>query len=219
MLGVSDARVRKLLAEGRLPGRHFGRVWIVPAAAVAELADRQRRAGRPLAPARAWALIDILDGGQSPWLERVARSQVRAALRRLAGGDARSWRAALRGREDRRGISGHRSAIDRLASSGGVWPAGPSVAQRAGADLVVVEAPLEFYVPPDRWEVLASELHLQPAVSEPDAFIRVPRALWPFGPDGPGPAALAATLVDSADGRSAQAGAELLNALALEGPM
>ncbi len=214
MLGVSDVRVRKLLSDGILPGRHVGRVWLVPAAAVAELAAHQHGAGRPLAPQRAWALLDILDGGRAPWLEKVARSQVRAQLRRLADADARAWRGALRAREDRKAVSGHRAAIARLSDSDGVWLAGPAAARRAGADLVVVQPVPEYYVPAERWDQLESRLRLRPAIGPPDAYVRVPRGPWPFAPVGPGRAALAASLLDSGDWRSARAGAEVLTELA-----
>jgi excisionase family DNA binding protein len=216
MLGVSDVRVRKMLSDGVLPGRHVGRVWLIPAAAVAELADLKLSAGRPMAPLRAWGLLDILDGGRAAWLEKVARSQVRAQLRRLEGGEPRMWRAALRGREERSGVTGHRLAIARLSHTDGVWPAGPATAHAAGADLVVVEPVPEFYVAAERWGNLASDLLLRPATGRPDAFVRIPHGRWPFGPAGPGRAALAASLLDCGDSRSARAAADVLNELARE---
>lgn len=213
-LGVSNQRVRKLLSDGLLPGRHVGRAWLVPAAAVAQLASRQHGAGRPLSPPRAWALLDILDAGRAPWLGKVARSQVRQILQRLKDADPLAWQAALRGREERKAISGHRSAISRLSDSDGVWPAGPAIARSIGADLVVVEAVPELYVPPERWDRLESKLRLRPAEGRPDVYIRVPRGPWPFGSAGPGRAALAASLLDGGDWRSARAGAGVLNELA-----
>jgi len=210
-LGVSSRRIRQLLGDGTLPGRHVGRAWLVPAAAVAELGSRKHRAGRPPAPLRAWALLDILDGGHAPWLEKVARSQVRAQLASLENADAQTWRAALRGREDRRPISGHRAAVGRLCETHSVWPAGPGSARRARADLVVIEAVPEFYVPAELWDDLAGELRLRPAVGQADAYVRVPRGRWPFRPDGPGRAVLAASLLDTGDWRTARAGAEVLN--------
>jgi hypothetical protein len=63
---------------------------------------------------------------------------------------------------------------------------------------------------------VARELHLSPAAGFADIVVRVPRGLWPFGPDGPGRAALAASLIDSGDWRAARAGAEVLNDLAAQ---
>ena len=42
---------------------------------------------------------------------------------------------------------------------------------------------------------------------------QIPRQVWPFGPAGPGPAALAASLLDG-EWRAARAGAQVLDALA-----
>lgn len=217
ILGLSGRRVRMLLHDGVLPGRHVGRAWVVSGEGVAALAGRHVGAGRPLAPARAWALLDMLDGGSGPWLGPVARSQIRAHLRRLQGADARSWWAALRGREVRQPVSGHRSVVAQLSDAKGVWLAGPAAAGEAGADLVVIQAIPEFYVPAEEWPALQQRLRLEDASGQPMAYIRIPQGgLWPFGTDGPARAALAASLLDGDDPRSSRAGSEILNQLAAE---
>jgi excisionase family DNA binding protein len=215
-LGVDASFVRRMLRSGALPGRHLGRAWVVSGEALADLQERRVGAGRPLSPRRAWALLSILEGGRPDWISAVARSQVRAQLRQLCGADARVWRGELRSRERRYPVSGHRSAIARLAALKDAWPAGVGVASSVGADLVVAEAIPEFYLPADRWESISSKLHLAPASGSPDAYVRVPRDMWPFGSEGPGRAALAASLVDSGDWRAARAGADVLNDLAGE---
>lgn len=214
VLGVTGRRVRTMLGNGSLPGRHVGRAWLVPAEAVAGIAGRHSGAGRPLAAPRAWGALDMLDGGDARWLTSVARSQIRAQTRRLVGADADTWRAALRGREDRHPVSGHRSVIPHLANRADVWPAGPSTAAQLGADLVVVGAVPEFYLPANVWPKVERQLQLRPAIGDPTAYIRVPRNLWPFDGHGPGRAALAAALLDCGDWRAARAGAEILNELA-----
>ena len=155
-LGVDDSRVRQMLRSGVLAGRHVGRAWVVSADALSDLREHRSVAGRPLAPKRAWALLDLLDGGRGPWLEQVARSQVKGQLRRLAGSEPAGWRNALRSREDRHRVSGHSAAIRRMAEVEGAWQAGPAAAPDAGADLVAPGALPEFYVPGDRWLALAS---------------------------------------------------------------
>lgn len=215
-LGVDASFVRRMLRSGALRGRHLGRAWVVSGEALAELQERRVGAGRPLSPRRAWAMLSILDGGRPDWISAVARSQVRAQLRQLHGADARVWRGALRSREHRHALSGHRSAIARLADIRDVWPAGVGAASMVGADLVVAQAIPEFYVSEGRWESIASKLHLVPALGSPDAYVRVPRVIWPFGSEGPRRAALAASLVDSGDWRAARGGADVLNDLAGE---
>ncbi len=185
----------------------------MPADAVGALQAHRPGPGRPLSPKRAWALLELLDGGQAPWLTSVARCQVRAQLRRLGGVEATVWRDALRGREVRHLVRAHHAAIARLSNTEGVWLAGPAAAPTAGADLVVVDALPEFYVATEHWAALAAQLHVTPAVGRPDVAIRVPAALWPFGPAGPGRAVLAASLLDSGEWRAARAGTEILNEL------
>lgn len=215
-LGVDASFVRRMLRSGALRGRHLGRAWVVSGEALAELQERRVGAGRPLSPRRAWAMLSIVDGGRPDWISPVARSQVRAKLRQLHGADARVWRGALRSREDRHALSGHRSAVARLADIRDVWRAGVGAASMVGADLMVAEAVPEFYVREDRWELIASKLHLVPASGRPDAYVRVPRGMWPFGSEGPHSAVLAASLVDSSDWRAVRAGADVLNNLAGE---
>jgi excisionase family DNA binding protein len=214
-LGVDRSRVRQLLRAGTLSGRHAGRDWLVSAEGVAALRARPVRSGRPLAPRRAWGLLDLLDGGDAAWLDPVARSHVRAHIRRLAGADGARWAGALRGREDRYPMSAHRGALAHLAGVDGVWPAdAATAAATAGADLAAAHTVAEVYVPADKFDALTRALHLGAATGRPDVVVRVPRQLWPFGPAGPGRAALAATLVDSDEWRANQAGAQILNELA-----
>ena len=209
-LELDPSRVRQLLRSGSLAGRRIGRDWLVSAEAVAHLARNRPGGGRPPAPRRAWALLDLLDGGGASWLDPVARSHVRATARAMAGKDPAEWRRVLRGREDRLAVAGHQAGIGRLASSENVWAAGPAVANAIGADLVVHQPVPEFYVSSQDWDHLARYLHLRVGVSDPDAWVRIPRQLWPFGPSGPGQAALAASLLDG-EWRAARAGAELLD--------
>jgi excisionase family DNA binding protein len=214
VLGVDDSRVRQMLRSGVLQGRHVGRAWVVSGEALSQFRAQRFGSGRPLAPKRAWALLDLLDGGKAPWLDKVARSQVRAQLRQLAGEDPPVWRSALRTREERLPVSGHRAAISRLSNADDVWPAGPAAAAAADADLVAPNAVPEFYISAKRWSALAHSLHLSPAAGRPDAVVRVPREIWPFGSAGPGRAALAASLLESGEWRAARAGGEVLNDLA-----
>lgn len=213
-LGIDESRVRQMLRSGALAGRHVGRAWVVPADAVAMLVQHRPAGGRPLSPQRAWGLLDLIDGGKAPWLDRYARSKVRAQLRRLSGGNPAVWRDALRARERRQPVRAHRAALGRLSDADGVWPAGPAAASLVGADLVAPGAVPDFYISEEAWPVLVKELRLSPASDRPDAVVRVPRDVWPFGQGGPGRAVLAASLLDSGEWRAARAGTDVLNDLA-----
>jgi len=211
-LGVDQSRVRQLLRSHDLAGRQVGREWLVSADDVARLASRPSLPGRPLAPARAWGLLDLLDGGGAPWLSPVARSQVRQLGRRLSGVDADRWRAALRARSDVHRCQAHPAAVGRLLEEPSARRGGPGEAQRLGADLVVVVGRPEIYLPAEEWSRLAQTLHLIDAVGDPDVMVRVPRDVWPFE-DQAGVAVLAADLLDSDEPRAIRAGAAKLNEL------
>ena len=213
-LGVDSSRVRQLISANRLGARHVGRAWVVSADDVNRLAEFRHRPGRPLAPARAWGLLDMLDGGCAPWLRPVARSQVRAVMRGLDGADASRWRSALRARSEVHRIEAHPAALRRLAADPAVRIAGAKRAAAAGADLVVVEEVPEFYVPAADWPQLRKRLHLREADAHGNLLVRVPAGVWPWSPDVPvGRAALAADLLESLEPRVVHAGVQVLNEL------
>lgn len=218
-LGVDDSRVRQLLRSHDLAGRRIGREWLVSASGVSRLASRRSQPGRPLAPARAWGLLDLLDGGSAPWLSPVARSQVRQLGRRLSGADADRWRAALRARSEVHRCQAHPAALRRFMSEPLARFGGPDEAERHGFDLLAVRARPEVYVPEFEWARLSQSLHLLDAVGEPDVVVRLPREVWPFeSRDHVGVAVLAADLLDSDEPRAIMAGAAKLNELSHEIP-
>ncbi len=216
-IGVDRSRVLRWLRSGHLAGRRLGREWLVDEAAVAVLAGQTRRPGRPMAPARAWGLLDMLDGGEAAWLTAVARSQVRALLRELASSvpDAARWRSLLRGRAEVIRASGHPAAMARLQAHMDKpnpdtgppqppYPAGPAMAGRAGVDLVAIGALPHLYVPPDEWPALRSKWHLSAATdAETGLIVHVPAGVWPFDRAGRvGDAAICADLLDEAEPRA-----------------
>ena len=212
-LDLDASRVRQLLRSGLLAGRRVGSVWLVDGDSLALVAARRPLPRRPLAPARAWALLDLLDGGAAPDLSAVARSQVRALIRSLAGSDPSRWRAALRSRVEVRACQVHPAAVDRLRHEPGVLEAGPGKAAEHGLDLVAVDAVLELYVRLDRWPALSAQYRVQPSRGSANLILHLPRAgHWPE-PELPR-AALAADCVDSPEPRAGSAGAAMLNDLA-----
>lgn len=226
-LGVHPSRVRQLVHEGQLRGQRIGSSWLVSASDVAERAERRPLPGRPLAPARAWALLDLLDGGNAPWLSPVARSQVRQALRALTGANEQRWRAALRGRSQVLALHAHPAAVRRVAAHPGVLEGGPARAVAAGVDLVALEAPAELYVPESDWPGLAARYRLGAELGNgagisndpPNLIIHIPAGIWPFAAgQGVGPAALAADLLGSAEPRARSGGVARLNELAARVP-
>jgi excisionase family DNA binding protein len=218
-LGVNDSRVRQLLRAGDLRGRHLGNSWLIPAEDVARLQRHGRRSGRPLAPKRAWAVLDLLDGGRAAWLSASARSQVRRYLADLVDPDPDGWRAILRGRSRVLEVVAHPAAIERLRRVNGVRPVGPSAAVGRGFDLVALaESIPEFYIDEGQWPDLSRSLALREG-AESNLRVRVPNEVWPFADAGPsghgwvGDAVLAADLLEAAEPRAVAAGAARLGEL------
>lgn len=218
-LGVNDSRVRQLLRAGDLRGRHLGNSWLILAEDVARLQRHGRRPGRPLAPKRAWAVLDLLDGGRAAWLSDSARSQVRRYLADLVDPAADDWRAALRSRSRVLDVVAHPAAVERLRRVDGVRCVGTSAAVGRGFDLVALAEPIpEFYIAEGQWPDLHRSLALREGEA-PNLRLRVPNEVWPFadagssGPGEVGDAVLAADLLESAEPRAVAAGAARLGEL------
>lgn len=214
-LHVDRSRVEQLLRCGRLPGRRSGRMWLVDADALAQLGEQVRPSGRPMAPARAWALLDLLDGGHAPWLSAVARSQVRARLRDLADADADAdrWHALLRARSQVLAVRVHPAALPRMQAEDAsvVLPAGAGRAVEIGADLVAVDSLAEVYIRAENWPALARRFHAKIVPADGNLRVRLPQGVWPFADqDEVGAAALAADLLESPEPRAVSAGLHLL---------
>lgn len=221
-LGVSDSRVRQLLRSGDLHGRRLGNSWLVSSQDVARLELHGRPPGRPLAPKRAWAVIDLLEAGRAAWLSDSARSQVRRYLADLQDPGADGWRAALRGRSEVLEVVAHPAAVERLRRVGGVREVGVDAAASRGYDVVALPNPIsEFYVEASQWPELSRSLALREG-ADPNLRIRLPKEVWPFAEDGAfapggvGDAVFAADLLESMEPRAVAAGAarlaELLSA-------
>ncbi|MGH3248449.1 MAG: helix-turn-helix domain-containing protein [Trebonia sp.] len=220
-LGISVPRVRQLLMSGDLAGRRLGRVWLVSAESVARMRERGARLpGRPLGPRRAWALLDLLAGGDAASLAPSARSQVRVRARGLAGATPGQWRAALRGRSEVLPCLAHPAAVSRLVGLAGVLPAGLAALRSRPFDLAVAEHAIDqAYVDPARWPALSAALAIRPTGQDhpsaaPNLTVFLPQVAWPFWgckelPDS----VLAADLLDSAEPRAARAGVQRLGEL------
>jgi excisionase family DNA binding protein len=173
-LQLDQSRIRQLVNAGDLPARRVGKVWLVDGDAVALMSRRVRPQGRPLSERRAWALLDLLAGGDAPWLTAPARSQVRTVIRRMQSLGADEWRAALRNRGHKVSIDGHPAAVRRLVQSPETVAAGPHEASVHGLDLVALSARPEVYLDDHAWAKLAGVLNLDLAApSSASAVVRL----------------------------------------------
>lgn len=86
-LGVSERRVRALIAAGRLPAERVGRAWVIQPAALGQV-EGERPVGRPLGVVAAWR--ELLGDAPVPGFDVAlvrARYRRRAAVERLAAPD------------------------------------------------------------------------------------------------------------------------------------
>lgn len=206
-LGVSQRRVRQMLADGVLAGERVGRAWVISSEQLHEAGRHRRGVGRPWSAASAWAVLAMADG-EKPILSPVERSR---AKKRLAEG-LESVSGRLGARANRRSFYAHPSVLIRLADVPGVVRAGVSAANAYGADLVVGEE-FEGYVRVGDLDALVLQYGLDSDAARPNVLLRVvDDSVWPFrqGEGSAARAVVAVDLLESNDPRTQRAGAELL---------
>lgn len=207
-LGVSQRRVRQMLADGTLRGSRIGRVWAIDRAALDLVSDRSTSAGRPWKAASAWAVLALADGREIEG-STVARSRAR---RRLAGG-LLPLAERLRARATTRRFYGHPSVLDRLPGPARAVRTGLSATGEHGLDLVAVGV-YEAYMPESDLAEIARRFALIEAAERPNIVLRaVEDDNWPFRPDevvAPIPV-VALDLLDAGDDRSKRLAVSLLN--------
>lgn len=202
-IGVSDRRVRAMIASGRLPAQRVLGRWAVPASAVSGFTDRP--AGRPLSQRTAWQVLGYLAG---------TTEEVPAGLQQRV--------LALDTTEHP-----EKSLVAWLASRGKMLPLRGSDVARLEADHRIVaggdrafsalvrHAPLLAYVDAADLDDVIAEHELSSAPADPTVVVRVVDdiAAVPRTPTDPQIASAvvgAVDLLDSADPRAARLADRLL---------
>lgn len=221
-LGVTGARVRHLLASGRLGGQKVGSQWVVDgqvAAQWSELAEGAR--SRPLSTQNAWSSAALLDGQSTAWLSTSERSRLRSRWRRADIADPATVTTVRWWMQTRAVAHRYRIAsgdIEELLHLQGVVAGGISAAHGYGIGLSHSNE-AEIYVGSGTAEALRDEFFLSRSqqgnlvmhvvADTKDWHLRTAR-----NQDGrcTVPRLIAATdLLDSTDTRSRTAGVELLS--------
>jgi hypothetical protein len=209
-LGVSAARVRELIAAGRLDAVKHGRDVFVSAASV-----RHRRhvvrpaAGRPMSPRMAWALLWLASGRRPGWVSSAELVRLRGYLRSRSPDD---WPRLLARRADVYSVRMLAGDIERLRQRYGVSAGGIVAAADYEVGILPSGDEAEFYVPPDVFEKWGAERRMKLNADKPNVTLRVPLLDRPeLLADPVMPAAVvAADLLESGGERSANAGRQLL---------
>jgi excisionase family DNA binding protein len=210
-LGVSPRAVRLRIAGGALRAVRLGRDWRVDERELARLARQQSRAGRPLSPAMAWAVL-LLASGDEPRADRLA------GLPRYQG-RARQWLRehglaehadSLRERARRELFEAHPSELPRLRERAGVLLTGASLAELVG--LVGEAEAVELYAPAAERDAIVDE-HALVAGSGQVTVRWVPDEVWArldFASQGAPRAAVLVDLLESDEPRARREAARAL---------
>ena len=165
-MGISDRRVRALLAAGQLAGRQVAGRWLVEEADL----PRSQAIDRPRSPRMAWALLGLLSGDEPDDVapsERVRLRQKRQQL--LDDADAprllRSW---LRRRAERRQLSIAARDLDELRSDARVLLSGISDPRSE----LSAAGEVELYVARSELEALVRD-YLLSALGRPNVIVHV----------------------------------------------
>lgn len=93
-LGVTETRVRALIASGALKADQFAGRWVIDGESLELLAARQRPVGhRAMSPRVAWAVATGVDGFAAQWVRGSQRSRLKPYVREQV--DAYTWLARL----------------------------------------------------------------------------------------------------------------------------
>ncbi len=206
-LGVSDRRVRQMLANGQLRGSRVGRAWLVERDVVDDAVRQELPVGRRWRPEAAWALLDLMAGR-----ERELSPVDRVRIRRRAEMGLAANLGRLRVRAEERRFYGHPSVLGALVESRTVVRSGVSAAGDYDIGLVAMDA-FEGYVRASGVDGVAQEFALEEGAGRWNVLLRVvDDRVWPFSPaDRVAPRLVVAVdLLDSPDERSRRAGSELL---------
>ena len=210
LLGVSDARVRQLIAAAVLPAALVGNRWVIDDGVLTSF--RPAPTGRPWQPSAAWGLLWVALDRPVEWLTDKQRQRAR---QRAANGVSK-YTDELRNRSKRTEFSAHPSALERMRADDRIVLSGWSAGSESGADLLVGGDTVEGYVAHKSMQKLKAVYGLTVAGSSPNVVLRVVDGFWPFAKNERiAPAVVVALdLLEHNDQRSNRAGKTLLaNAL------
>ena len=209
-LGVSPRRVRALIGSQRLPAVRLGRRnWALDRKVLRS--HGRGRGGRPVSADNAWALLALLSGSGSPWVDAFSRSRLRRRVLNSA------WiESALRFSEPRAAIHEWRvlpSDLPKLQEYG-IVRSGLAAPIR-GLDILSRANELDGYVSAKVLAQIEKKLRPVKSADNPNVILRVPSQPWILSQGRVAPPAVAAAdLLAHPDRRVARAGRKLLETLA-----
>jgi excisionase family DNA binding protein len=180
-LGVGVSRIHQRIADGSLRAERIGSQWVVDELSLLRVSERTK-AGRPLSPRSAWAIIALAEGDHDSLGALAPAEQARArrrlgALLRLADEspkreeDVRAIAAALRSQLQHRARREFRKAAD--ADLPGLRNDRRWQSVLNSADSGIASADIDGYLRAMDLQSLTQEFLLMPADSDANVVIHV----------------------------------------------
>lgn len=219
-LGVSRTQIHRLVESGHLEGEQPGRELFVSATSVQHRAQVVRpRAGRPLSPRMAWAVLTFASGRSPSWISPSEKVRVR----KYAKAPLAQWPSGLARRAEIHRVRMLPHVLKKLRSTPEVARGGVDAAADHGSLLVGSEVS-EFYISAAvlanlkdtkgiRWNSPETEANVIVRVVPPTLSAATIAEILgqPLAPL----AAAAADLLDRGDDRSVSAATALLKSVRL----
>jgi excisionase family DNA binding protein len=210
-LGISQRRVRRLVAAGDLRGHQFAGVWHVDARDVAHRKAVSPNRGRPWSERVAWGGLWLLSGLTVDWLGDTEKWRLRKRLSEMSP-EALALAVRRRARVERCRILP--AYLEAVTQARGVVSGGLSAATSAGADIVGMDL-AELYCGGETRDALFTRFAITAdSSSRPNLIVRtienpdLAQLLLDARTAMP-PAAVAVDLIDSIESRTTHAGADL----------
>jgi len=174
ILGVSDRRVRTMIADELLTAERVGGRWILTDAEVARFRDMRRKPGRPYSSAHAWGLLSIAGHRNPAWLSRREQQRLTAVL---ADASIEDLAPSLRRRAEPHAWYVHPGLLTDLTADGRVVVGGHGATgklRHAGPGLL--------YLSVDDLDALDEEYRPTIDAADPNVTMLAIQSAWPFRP-------------------------------------
>jgi len=172
IIGVTDRRVRAMIANGLLAAERIGGRWLLPDTQVDRMAAAPRKPGRPYSPAHAWGLLAIAADRATPWL---ADRDRRRLSETLSSTTIEDLAPALRRRAELRPWFVHPGVLTDFTADDRTVAAGPSATSRLSYN-----GPTHLYVSASATDALLSEYRPITDAADPNVIVRIVHGVWPF---------------------------------------
>jgi excisionase family DNA binding protein len=172
IIGVTDRRVRAMIADGLLAAERIGGRWLLPDTQVDRVAAAPRKPGRPYSSAHAWGLLAIAADRATPWLAGPDRRRLSTTL---ASTSIEDLAPALRRRAELRRWFVHPGLLADFMADGRTVATGLSATSRLSYN-----GPTHLYVRASTIDALRSEYRPITDATDANAGIRAVHGVWPF---------------------------------------